>query len=123
LISVSAAARIGTVIVDCANPTSLAEFYRQLTGWKTTYEDDDFVYLGDGGPVQLGFQRIADYEAPGWPDARKHFHLDFVVDDVETATKELLALGATMPDFQPGEGAYVVIADPEGRPFCLTTAD
>jgi predicted enzyme related to lactoylglutathione lyase len=119
----SGTARMGAVIVDCADPAALAEFYGEVTGWKTTYEDDDFVYLGDGDAVQLGFQRIADYQGPGWPDPRKHFHLELVVADIESAAKQMLAQGAAQPDFQPAAGDYLVLTDPEGHPFCVTTAD
>lgn len=115
------AASVGAVIIDCADPAALAEFYGKVTGWKTGYQDDDFVYLGEEGATQLGFQRIADYQGPGWPDARKHFHLELVVTDVESAAADLIAQGAARPDFQPGDGAYVVLTDPEGHPFCLTT--
>ena len=58
-----------------AAPASLGEFYRKVTGWKVTYSDDTFAYLGDGGPIQLGFQRVDGYRAPGWPDAAKHARL------------------------------------------------
>lgn len=30
--------------------------------------------------------------------------------------------GAIKPDFQPGEGRWTVLADPEGHLFCITTA-
>lgn len=116
-------AQLSAVIIDCVDPASLADFYRKVTTWEVTYGDEGFTYLGNGGPIQLGFQRIEGYQPPGWPDARKHSHLDFAVTDLEGATKELLELGATKPEFQPGEGAYVVLADPEGHPFCLTTGD
>jgi hypothetical protein len=45
-------------------------------------------------------------------------HLDIQVDDVETAERALLALGALR---LPGEleGQYRVFADPAGHPFCL----
>jgi predicted enzyme related to lactoylglutathione lyase len=119
----SALAEVAAVVIDCAAPASLAEFYRQVTGWEITYSDEDYAYLGNGGPVQLGFQRIEGYRAPGWPDERKHAHLDLQVTDLESTVTELLALGATRPEFQPGEGKWVVLADPEGHVFCLTTGD
>ena len=115
-----ALATVSTIVLDCTDPAALAEFYRAATGWKVTYADDDCVNLGDGGPIQLGFQRVEGYRAAGWPDPAKHAHLDLKVDDVETAVKELLDLGATRPDHQPGDG-WVVLADPEGHVFCVTT--
>jgi len=114
-------AALSTVIIDSADPAKLAEFYREVTGWEVSYTDDDFTTLGGPGPVQLGFQRVAGYRGPGWPDDGKHFHLDFQVADLEKAAKALQAMGATLPDFQPGDGKWIVLADPEGHVFCLTT--
>ena len=55
---------------------------------------------------------------PDWPDPAKHAHLDLQVEDLERAEKELRALGADKPDFQPGDG-WVVLRDPAGHPFCV----
>src|SRR2546430_2383822 len=87
-------------VPDCADPAALAAFYGKALGWEVTYSDDDTVQLG--GPVGLGFQRVAGYRGPGWPDDAKHAHLDFKVGDLESAVEEFVALGATKPDFQPG---------------------
>jgi predicted enzyme related to lactoylglutathione lyase len=114
----AAHAKLTTIIIDCAAPGALAEFYRNVTGWEITSSDDDSAYLGDG-PVQLAFQRVDGYQGPGWPDAAKHAHLDFAVADLDVATKELLELGATKPGFQPGENQWTVLADPEGHLFCI----
>ena len=50
-------ADLGTIVFDCANPATLAAFYQAATGWDVTYSDDDYVYLGNSGPIQLAFQR------------------------------------------------------------------
>jgi predicted enzyme related to lactoylglutathione lyase len=65
--------------------------------------------------------RVDGYQPPSWPDTAKHVHLDFTVTDLDDAAEELLAIGASRPDFQPGEGKWIVLTDPEGHPFCLTT--
>ena len=116
-------AQLATVIIDCTTPGPLAEFYRTLTGWEVTYSDADCVCLGDGGPIQLGFQRVDGYEPPSWPGPAKQAHFDFKVTDVERTVKELVALGAAQPEFQPGGDEWVVLADPEGHLFCLAAAD
>jgi hypothetical protein len=118
----TAIAQLTTVVIDCAAPASLAEFYRAVTGWKVSYSDADTVYL-DGGSIQLGFQRIAGYQPPSWPDPAKHAHLDFKVADPERAVKELLTIGAAKPSFQPGGDEWVVLTDPEGHPFCLVPGE
>ncbi|SNS22376.1 VOC family protein [Actinomadura mexicana] len=114
---------LGAVIIDCADHTALAEFYRKATGWEVSYGDDDVVYLGNGSAPQLALQRIVGYRPPVWPGPAKHAHLDFAVADVEVAVKELLALGASRPDAQPGEGEWTVLIDPEGHPFCVAAGD
>jgi hypothetical protein len=118
----SALAEFTTVVIDCAKPAALAEFYRKIVDWEVTYSDEDCVYLGNGGPVQLGFQRVDGYRAAGWPDDAKHSHLDLKVTDLEQATKELVAIGAAVPEFQPGENQWRVLTDPEGHAFCLVAA-
>ena len=111
-------AKLTTIVLDCADPAPLAEFYREVTGWEVTFSDADCVYLGDGG-VQLAFVKVEGYRPPGWPGPAKQAHLDFQVDDLDLAVKQLLALGATKPEFQPGEGRWTVLADPQGHLLCL----
>lgn len=116
-------ATVSTIVFDCADPAALAEFYRAATGWKVTYSDDDTVQLGDGGPTQLGFQRVPDYQPAAWPGPGKQAHLDLQVSDVAASSAELRALGATEPEFQPGGGDWTVLADPAGHVFCLVPAE
>ncbi len=117
----SSLAELATVVIDCANPDSLAAFYRAVTGWEVKYRDDDYVLLS-GGAIQLGFQRIAGYRPPVWPDPAKHAHLDFNVNELDHVVKALLAIGAGKPEFQPGAAEWVVLTDPEGHPFCLVVS-
>jgi catechol 2,3-dioxygenase-like lactoylglutathione lyase family enzyme len=119
---VSAIAKLSNIVLDCTDPAALAAFYRTATGWDVTYSDDDFVCLGDGGPVQLSFQRVAGFAAPDWPDDRKQAHVDLAVADLAAAEKELVAAGASRPGFQPGGENWTVLLDPAGHPFCLSPA-
>jgi predicted enzyme related to lactoylglutathione lyase len=109
-------------VIDCADPTALAEFYRRVTGWAIVHEDADSAYLSDGGALQLGFQRLEGYRAPDWPDSSAHTHLEFAVADVDLALDELREIGASVPRFQPGAGEWTVVADPEGHVFCVAAA-
>lgn len=118
-----APAKFSTVVIDCAEPTALADFYRKVTGWEITYSDPDFATIGDGGPAQISFQRVTGYHPPAWPSGPAHTHLDLTVADIGGATKELLELGAAKPEFQPGEGKWVVLTDPEGHPFCIAAGE
>lgn len=116
-------AALAAVVIDCADPGALAAFYSKLTGWDVAAGNADGAQLSSNGTIQLGFQRIAGYRSPGWPGDGKQFHLDFTVTDVDGATRELLALGADKPDFQPGGADWTVLTDPEGHPFCLVPED
>ncbi|MFF8322937.1 VOC family protein [Streptomyces bobili] len=117
----SALAKVSTVVIDCGDPVRLAEFYSKVTGWEVTHSGEDLASLGSGEPFGLAFVRIEGYRAPSWPDDAKHAHLDFTVADLEEAAGRILALGASRPEFQPGKDQWVVLTDPEGHPFCLTT--
>ncbi|MEV4477080.1 MULTISPECIES: VOC family protein [Nonomuraea] len=111
-------ANLSSIVFDCADPVALAGFYAKATGWTRTDGDADFVTL-EGGPVSVSFQRVEGYQGPGWPNGGKHVHLDLTVPDVEAAKKELAALGAVVPEFQPGGDGWTVLVDPEGHPFCV----
>jgi catechol 2,3-dioxygenase-like lactoylglutathione lyase family enzyme len=107
-----------SVIIDCPEPRALAEFYSKLLGWPVKGDDEDWVWVGDKAP-HLAFQRAPDHRPPRWPDPEfpQQYHVDVLVDDVEQAEREVLALGATR---LPGEGEdFRVYADPAGHPFCL----
>jgi hypothetical protein len=107
-----------SVIIDCPEPRALAEFYSKLLGWPVKPTGEDWVWLGEKPPF-MAFQRAADHRPPRWPDPEfpQQYHVDVMVDDIDRAESEVLALGATR---LPGEGEdFRVYADPAGHPFCL----
>ncbi len=118
-------ATLRAVVLDCPDPMGLAEFYAALVGGEITGSPgDDWVSLRDGAEVRLSFQQADDHQPPSWPDPTRpqQFHLDVTVDDVDTAEAQVLALGATKPEVQPGVEAdenWRVYLDPAGHPFCL----
>ncbi|MBO1420076.1 VOC family protein, partial [Streptomyces sp. FH025] len=115
--------QLTTVVVDCADPVALAEFYRRATGWELVGSDEEFAALAaPGGGPGLAFARVDGHRAPQWPEGAKRVHFDFTVPDLAGAVEELLTLGATRPEHQPGEGQWVVLLDPQGHPFCLAEA-
>ncbi|MFI5036828.1 MAG: VOC family protein [Acidimicrobiales bacterium] len=116
------AIRLGSVSLDCADPAALAAFWAELLGGEVAFSSDDFV------AVKLAHQwlsavRVEDYAAPTWPTGAvaKQIHLDLAVDDLAAATATATRLGATRAAHQPAEDRYVVLLDPAGHPFCLTT--
>jgi hypothetical protein len=114
-------AEVRAIALDCPDPVALAGFYRDLTGWEITSIEPDWVVLSNGGAIKVCFQTAPGYAPPTWPDpaSSQQLHLDFTVEDLDDAEKQVLALGATRYDFQPEPDSFRVYADPVGHPFCL----
>ncbi len=114
-----AIARFPSIVLDCSDPSVLAEFYGKLLDWKVEASADWADVRADYGQC-ISCQQVADYRPPIWPgqDTPQQMHLDVVVDDLDTAEVEVLALGATKHEHQPGTG-FRVFLDPAGHPFCL----
>jgi len=114
-----AIARFPVVVLDCPDPKILAEFYAALLDWKIEEGEDWWSIKADHGD-SLSFQKVASYRAPQWPgqEVPQQMHLDVVVDDLDTAETEVLKLGATKHEYQPGT-TFRVFLDPVGHPFCL----
>ena len=117
------AIRYAAVTFDCPDPAELARFYGDALGLPVAYSSDDFILLGREGSSGLGFNRLADYRRPTWPDPaqEKQAHIELGVDDLEAARDRLLALGAVEAPAQPQPDRWRVLLDPAGHPFCITT--
>ena len=114
--------RYAAVTFDCADPAELSRFYARTLGLPVLFSSDHFVMIGRPGSAGLGFNRLADYSPPTWPDPaqEKRAHLELGVDDLDIAEKHLLELGATKAAFQPSPDRWRVLLDPSGHPFCIT---
>ncbi|MBA8793507.1 catechol 2,3-dioxygenase-like lactoylglutathione lyase family enzyme [Friedmanniella endophytica] len=117
------AARLAMVTVDCADPGASAAFWSALLGLPISYADENAAMVGgaDGSPA-IGFGKVEGYRPPSWPGepSDKQFHLDLDVADIPAAEARAVALGATVPEFQPGD-RWRVLLDPAGHPFCLAS--
>ena len=110
--------RLHHVIVDCPDPAALAAFYSELLGLPVTYRSADFVVVArDDTSSGVAFQLAPDHRPPQWPDPAypQQVHLDVMVDDLDAAEPQVLALGARRLAADGGR----VYADPAGHPFCL----
>jgi predicted enzyme related to lactoylglutathione lyase len=112
------------VVLDCPDVMRLAEFYHALAGGRVNQPDrrwsldDDWATLHLDSGLVLGFQRVAGYQPPQWPDPARpqQIHLDFAVADLDDAQRVVLDAGATVLD---DSGGWRIFADPAGHPFCL----
>jgi len=114
-----AIARSPAFVIDCPDPEVLARFYAALLGWKVQGQPDWIDIRSDDGQC-ISFQQVPDYSPPVWPGQQhpQQMHLDVVVDDLDTAELEVVALGATKHEHQPGT-TFRVFLDPARHPFCL----
>lgn len=112
-------ATFAAINIDCPDPKTLGEFYRDLAGMPL-HEQDGWYYLGGDDGLTILLQAVEDYVAPTWPSQERgqQMHLDFHVPDLDAAVAEAQRLGATLPEHQPGP-FWKVMLDPAGHPFCL----
>jgi len=114
-----AIARFPSIVIDCPDPAALAQFYGSLLDWKVEASSDWGEIRADYGQC-ICFQPVQDYRPPKWPDQEvpQQMHIDVMVEDLDAAEPEVLALGATKAEHQPGT-TFRVFLDPAGHPFCL----
>jgi catechol 2,3-dioxygenase-like lactoylglutathione lyase family enzyme len=108
--------RLHHVVIDCADPAVLAQFYAEMLGLHVTYTSSDWVVVAENDTTSgIAFQLAPDHQPPHWPDPTQpqQVHLDVMVEDIGTAAAKVLELGARPLD---GENAF---ADLAGHPFCL----
>jgi catechol 2,3-dioxygenase-like lactoylglutathione lyase family enzyme len=110
-----------SVVMDCRDPLQLATFYAGVLGGTVEKEDDTWVVLTEPSGRRLACQLAPEHEPPRFPDPRgsQQFHLDIQVDDVDTAERDVLALGATRVTDVVADNTFRVFRDPAGHTFCL----
>ncbi len=90
-------------------------------GWEVTDSDDSYGMV-EGTGIMIGFGTVEGFLPAQWPDeaCAKRVHLDLQGEDVDEAAESLRAIGASLPDSQPGAGRWRVLFDPDGQPLCLS---
>jgi catechol 2,3-dioxygenase-like lactoylglutathione lyase family enzyme len=110
-----------TIVVDCNDPVPLAAFWCAVLGVEIHHQRDDWISLL---PVETGHPRVAFQKVPETKVGKNRLHLDVWVEDIERATLEGEALGATRVGplmLDPGE-PFQVMLDPAGNEFCFVHA-
>lgn len=128
-----------SVVLDTTDPRGLAEFYRQLLGYRYRVGDQPpaagapdprgaswLVLLDPPGHSRLCFQGVDQLPPSTWPDngVPQQLHLDLSVPSADELTAQrdrALALGARQlhDRFDHPEEPLYVFADPAGHPFCI----
>jgi predicted enzyme related to lactoylglutathione lyase len=115
------AAKIGLVL-DCADPDTLADFWSAALGYATLGGAGSYVLLVDeaGQQPKLLLQRV---DEPKSRKNRMHFDIETPTVDQEVARLEGLGAKRIMDDAIEEHGnRWVVMADPEGNEFCVCNA-
>jgi predicted enzyme related to lactoylglutathione lyase len=107
------------LVMDAVEPRRLGQFWEAVVGGERLTDEPEGYETRlaiEGGPVlDLGFQRVA--ERPSEPP---RLHFDLLGGAHQTAAVDrLLGLGARHLDIGQGDVPWVVLADPEGNPFCV----
>ena len=124
------------VVLDCEDARALAEFYRQLLGYRYRPGDEpptdgpdtngqEWLVLCDtDGSPRLAFQQVPYLPEPTWPEGPlpQMLHLDTTVptlDDLRVQHQRALALGARVlrDRSDDADEPLFVYADPAGHPF------
>ena len=109
--------KIGLVL-DCANPEKLAEFWAPALGYVSLGSAGNYVVLVDEANTQpkLLLQGVTEPKA-----TKNRMHFDIENPDVDREVERLETLGATRIDGPCSEHGtrWVVMADPEGNEFCV----
>ncbi|MBV9293469.1 MAG: VOC family protein [Frankiales bacterium] len=112
--------RFYTVVIDCQNPKTLAEWWAKALGWQIVYEAEDEVVaaVDDDTYPALVFVPVAEAKS-----GKNRLHIDLAPDDRDAEVARLESLGATRVDVgQRAENTWIVLADPEGNEFCVLSA-
>jgi len=115
---------VRALMIDCANPYTLASFWgavlrRPVEGGA----EGPWVSLPDGNqPSMIFFRNVADAK-----QVKNRLHLDLnpVNGTLAAEVQRLTALGATvLARRERGFGlGWFVLADPEGNEFCVQSSD
>ena len=112
------ALNVESITFDTTDPDKAAQWWVQAAGGQLTpYLPGEYVAVERQPGPKLLFQRVSD-PTPG----KNRIHLDFSAADVEAEVKRLVDLGASETGRHSlGPVAWVVLADPEGNAFCVTS--
>ncbi|MDQ0793124.1 hypothetical protein QFZ58_001612 [Streptomyces sp. B1I3] len=120
-------AKTSVLVLDCAEPTELAQFYASLLDAETRLADDpDFVEIVGHDGVHMAIRRDHGHAPPSWPrpENSQQAHLRILVDpgDMDEAEREAISLGARPVDTRDsnsGPRDVRVYNDPAGHSFSL----
>ena len=111
-----------SLVLDCADPEKLAQFWSAAIGYQRLGAAGNYVLLVDQAQAQprLLLQRVDEPKS-----AKNRMHLDIETLTVDEEVQRLESLGARRLNADAIEEhgtRWVVMADPEGNEFCVCNA-
>ncbi len=109
------------LVLDCTEPTELANFWREALGYRDYYVDSAMVVLV---PVEENASPLILQCVPEPKAGKNRMHLDIVVEHIGPEIERLVALGARRIDEgvqNLGGTQWVRMSDPEHNEFCVCT--
>ncbi|MEU0052345.1 VOC family protein [Streptomyces sp. NPDC006184] len=115
--------KAGVLVLDCAEPEKLAEFYRELLEGERTAASANLVEIRGADGIRLAFRRDVNATPPSWPRPENSLqaHLDFLVEDLDEAERRVVGLGGRPIETRDAAGPYEErgYSDPAGHSFTL----
>jgi len=118
------ATRLVHLVIDSANPLTVATFWAQALGWIPVIEGPDEVVATPAGlpyPATTAWPLVC-VTVPEPKTGKNRVHLDLASTspgDQAAQVERLVGLGATPVDIGQGDVPWVVLADPFGNEFCV----
>lgn len=120
-------ARLADLVLDATHPASLARFWAAAIDGAAIapYDDAELERLAEAGITDVEDDPTVLVLLPGglrfWLRLAEgpitgHLHLDLKAPDVDAEADRLATLGASLTRRYD---SHVVMADPEGHPFCV----
>ncbi|GAA4789172.1 VOC family protein [Streptomyces ziwulingensis] len=115
--------KAGIVVLDCAEPEALAEFYKELLGAEETDVSANRIEIRSADGFRMAFRRDVNATPPSWPRPENSLqaHLDFVVDDLDETERGVVGLGGRPMEAKDPSGPFEErgYSDPSGHSFTL----
>jgi predicted enzyme related to lactoylglutathione lyase len=112
---------VAAVVIDCADPRALADFWSAASGWPVASADTKLASLRHPSAPATALELLA---VPDPKQRKNRLHIDVAPlpdDDLGAEVARLEDAGGRRIDIGQGEVPWVVLADPEGNELCVLT--
>jgi predicted enzyme related to lactoylglutathione lyase len=108
-------AKIESITID------VKDLLKELEFWEAVLGAESEVWQHNADFVTIKGSNLALQKVPELKSGKNRAHPDMAVEDIDAATPQLEALGASVVQPPPTEGfRWAVMADPEGNEFCIS---